>query len=79
VDGSWLYLYEQGATKSDHAVVSFTSGDVAGQVTEFRKNGVSFEEYDKPDPGTVNGIATMWKIKAWFKDSEGNILALSNL
>lgn len=79
-EGSWLYLYERGTTKADHTVASFTADDVAGQIAELRKNGVSFEEYDTPDLKTVNGIATMGEIKtAWFKDSKGNILAPTNL
>jgi hypothetical protein len=39
---------------------------------------VVFEEYDFPGLKTVNGIATGGGAKtAWFKDSEGNILAVS--
>jgi len=38
---------------------------------------VKFEEYDTPGMKTVNGIATAGGAKAaWFKDSEGNTLAL---
>ena len=37
-----------------------------------------FEEYDMPGIKTVNSIATAGGAKtAWFKDSEGNILAVS--
>jgi hypothetical protein len=36
-----------------------------------------FEEYDMPGIKTVNGIVTAGGNRAaWFKDSEGNILAL---
>ena len=36
-----------------------------------------FEEYDVPGMKTVNGIATGGDARAaWFKDSEGNILAV---
>jgi hypothetical protein len=39
---------------------------------------VVFEEYDMPGIKTVNSIATAGGAKtAWFKDSEGNILAIS--
>jgi hypothetical protein len=39
---------------------------------------VVFEEYDMPGIKTVNSIATADSAKAaWFKDSEGNILAVS--
>ena len=36
-----------------------------------------FEEYDTPGMKTVNGIFTGGGAKtAWFKDTEGNILAI---
>ena len=45
---------------------------------ELRGKGVKFEEYDFPGLKTVNGIATTGDIKTgWFRDSEGNILAIS--
>jgi hypothetical protein len=35
------------------------------------------EEYDAPDMKTENGIMAKGNIKsAWFKDTEGNIMAL---
>ena len=38
---------------------------------------MKFEEYDFPGLKTVNGVATSGDGKAaWFKDSEGNIMAL---
>jgi catechol 2,3-dioxygenase-like lactoylglutathione lyase family enzyme len=77
-----LYVYKRGATKADHTVVSFTVEDVEAQVSELKEKGIVFEEYDIPEMGlkTVNGIAEMGEMKgAWFKDTEGNILALSNM
>jgi hypothetical protein len=42
-----------------------------------RSKGVIFEEYDYPDFKTVNGVAQMGTERvAWFKDSEGNIIAI---
>ena len=39
--------------------------------------GVKFEEYDMPGLKTVDGIANAGGAKAaWFKDTEGNILAI---
>ena len=47
--------------------------DVEKEVAELKARGVRFEEY----PGTKDGIMTAGGAKAaWFKDSEGNILAL---
>jgi catechol 2,3-dioxygenase-like lactoylglutathione lyase family enzyme len=51
--------------------------DVEREVAELRSKGVVFEEYDTPGMKTKNGIATGGGAKAaWFKDTEGNILAI---
>jgi len=51
--------------------------DVEREVAELKSRGVTFEEYDMPGLKTRNGIATAGGAKtAWFKDTEGNILAL---
>ena len=53
-------------------------GDVESEVAQLKAKGVKFEEYDMPGIKTVNGIATGGGAKtAWFKDTEGNILAVS--
>jgi hypothetical protein len=45
---------------------------------ELRARGVVFEDYDIPGLKTENGIATAkWGKAAWFLDSEGNILNIS--
>ena len=50
--------------------------NVEAEVAELKSRGVVFEKYDLP--GTdANGITTAGGVKAaWFKDSEGNILAI---
>jgi len=49
-------------------------------VDELRSRGVVFEEYDFPGLRTDNGIAAMdGERAAWFVDSEGNILSISEL
>ena len=51
--------------------------DVEREVAELKARGVTFEEYDVPGLKTVNGIATGGGAKtAWFRDTEGNILAV---
>lgn len=51
--------------------------DVEREVAELKKRGVVFENYDEPNMKTVNGIMTAGGAKAaWFKDSEGNTLAI---
>jgi len=51
--------------------------DIEREVAELRKRGVEFESYDMPGATSENGIVTAGGAKAaWFKDSEGNIMAL---
>jgi len=52
--------------------------DVMAEVAVLKSRGVKFEDYDMPGLKTVDGIATGGGAKtAWFKDTEGNILAVS--
>jgi hypothetical protein len=45
---------------------------------ELRGRGVVFEEYDQPGLKTENGVFTDdWGKSAWFLDSEGNILNIT--
>lgn len=83
---SRLYLYQRGATKADHTVAEFEVDDIESEVNELRNKGVKFEDYDLPEMGikTTNGIASMnangGEIRvAWFKDTEGNILAMEQM
>lgn len=81
-EGTKIYIYQRGATKADHTVASFSVKDVEATVKELRAKGVVFEELDLPSMGlkTVDGVATMGETKAaWFKDTEGNILGISNM
>jgi hypothetical protein len=78
--GTKLYIYQRGATKADHTVAGFAVADVEAEVKELKARGVVFEEVEAPGFKTVDGIATMNGMKAaWFKDTEGNILAISDI
>jgi predicted enzyme related to lactoylglutathione lyase len=51
--------------------------DVEREVAELQARGVQLEHYDVPGSETIEGIATAGGAKtAWFKDTEGNILAV---
>ena len=53
--------------------------DIEREVAELKARGVTFEEYDLPGMTFRDGIAVGEGGKpeaAWFKDTEGNILAL---
>jgi len=52
--------------------------DVEAEVAELKARGVKFEEYKFPGLTMINNILTGGGAKtAWFKDTEGNILAIS--
>ena len=77
--GSWVFMYPSAGAGTSRASTAFWAvDDVAAEVAELKARGVVFEEYDMPGIKTVNSIATAGGSKtAWFKDSEGNILAIS--
>ncbi len=78
-DGSWVFMYPSAGAGTSRASTAFWAvDDVIAEVAALRKKGVVFEEYDMPGLKTVNGIATGGGAKtAWFRDTEGNILAIS--
>jgi catechol 2,3-dioxygenase-like lactoylglutathione lyase family enzyme len=79
-EGTILYIYQRAATKADHTAASFTVKEVEATVKELKAKGVVFENIDTPSFKTVDGIFTMGDIKgAWFKDTEGNTLAVTNM
>lgn len=80
--GTMLYLYErEGGTKADHTVAGWLVEDLEKTVKELRENGVVFEQYDMPGLKTdERGIAEAGGARsAWFKDTEGNILAITEM
>ncbi|UCC60542.1 MAG: VOC family protein [Dehalococcoidia bacterium] len=78
--GTRIYVYQRGATKADHTAASFTVADVEAEVKELKAKGVVFEDFDVGGFKTVDGIATVDGMKAaWFKDTEGNILAITSM
>lgn len=78
--GTGFQLYEtQFAGKAPNTLMAFTSDDIDDDVQALRARGVVFEDYDFPGLKTVGGIATLGAYHgAWFKDSEGNILAIGD-
>jgi catechol 2,3-dioxygenase-like lactoylglutathione lyase family enzyme len=75
--GTACFLYPTPVAGTSLASQAFWQvEDVEREVAELKARGVTFEKYDMP--GTdADGITTAGGAKAaWFKDSEGNILAL---
>lgn len=58
--------------------MEWTVDDVEEEVTELKGRGVSFDTFEMEGIEWSGDIATMGDSKAaWFKDSEGNILAIT--
>jgi catechol 2,3-dioxygenase-like lactoylglutathione lyase family enzyme len=77
--GSTILVY-----KSDHAgtneatAVTWNVDDVDREVADLKAKGVTFEHYDFPDAkleGDVHVFQGNLR-NAWFKDPDGNILAI---
>jgi catechol 2,3-dioxygenase-like lactoylglutathione lyase family enzyme len=83
---SYFALFQSaGAASGQHTQMAWEVEDIEATVEELRRRGVVFEEYDLPGLKTVNGIAEIagnYPSKgvaekgAWFRDSEGNLLAI---
>jgi predicted enzyme related to lactoylglutathione lyase len=51
--------------------------DVDKEIAELKARGVAFEDYDMPGEKSPSGAISAGGAKAaWFKDTEGNILAI---
>jgi predicted enzyme related to lactoylglutathione lyase len=80
--GALLYLYErEDGTKADHTVAGWLVEDLEKTMAELRERGVVFEQVDVPGLKTdERGIAEGGGGRSpWFKDTEGNILAITEL
>ena len=73
-----LMVYETGAELGGATKATFVVKDLAREMTNLKNHGVVFEELDLPNIKTVNGVVEDEHGKAaWFKDLEGNWIALS--
>jgi len=76
--GTACFMYvspNAGTSKASQAF--WEVDDVEREVAELKGRGVNFEEYDMPGLKTKGGIAAGGGAKtAWFKDTEGNIMAV---
>jgi predicted enzyme related to lactoylglutathione lyase len=79
-DGTFLVVFERpDPPKAENTVASFLVDDAESTIKSLKDRGVVFEEYDFPGLKTVDGIATIGEFKGgWFKDPDGNILAVTS-
>jgi predicted enzyme related to lactoylglutathione lyase len=79
--GTSVFVYPSASAGTNQATAAeFRVKDVEAEKKELESKGVTFENYDIPGVKTVNGIATFpdgGGKGAWFKDTENNILAVS--
>jgi Glyoxalase/Bleomycin resistance protein/Dioxygenase superfamily len=76
-----VYPSPENAGKSGATLAAWGTDDVDGTVDELSSKGVQFEQYDM-DPIKTNekGIADVGgELIAWFKDPDGNTLAVGLL
>jgi predicted enzyme related to lactoylglutathione lyase len=75
-EGTACFLYPTPNAGTSRASQAFWQvDDIEREVSDLKAKGVKFENYDMP--GMKDGIASSNGTKAaWFKDTEGNILAL---
>ena len=84
--GEFSLYQSSGSASGEHTQMAWEVDDIEAAVEELRSRGVAFEEYNLPGLTTVNGIADVagnypskggaGERAAWFKDSEGNLLAI---
>jgi predicted enzyme related to lactoylglutathione lyase len=76
--GTAAFLYQTPNAGTSKASQAFWSvADVDSEITALKARGVVFENYDIPGERSAAGAITEGGAKAaWFKDSEGNIMAV---
>ena len=80
-DGFFQLYPSSNAGTAEHTIGGWIVDEIESVVARLRDRGVVFEEYDVPGLRTVGGIADLAGVEraAWFRDSEGNILSISQL
>ena len=75
--GTSCFLYPTPNAGTSQASQAFWEvADIESEVAELKKRGVAFEDYKMPGQD-ANGILNEGGAKAaWFKDTEGNIMAV---
>ena len=81
-DGTWFILTtSQYAGTAKNTAAGFTVKEIESVMDDLRERGVAFLEYDMGEMGkTQDGLMAFGDYKvAWLKDSEGNIIELSQV
>jgi hypothetical protein len=74
-----IYQSQFAGTNEATAATWEVGGDIETVVQDLKAKGVTFEHYDMPGMTRKGDVHVAGKHKAaWFKDPDGNILALVN-
>ena len=78
---TWLYVYATpSAGTAKNTIAGWEVKDIESVMADLRARGVVFEQYDLGEVPMADGLADFGVAKAaWFKDSEGNILELTEV
>jgi len=78
-DTTFLLFPSMGKASGDHTQLGLDVEDIKATADELKSRGVTLEEYDYPDFKTNQGIVDLpdGSQGAWFKDTEGNLIALA--
>jgi catechol 2,3-dioxygenase-like lactoylglutathione lyase family enzyme len=85
-NGFFSLFQSSGKASGNHTQMAWEVEDIVSAVELLQSRGVVFEEYDMPGLKTNHGIAKVTgnypssraegEKGAWFRDSEGNLLAI---
>jgi predicted enzyme related to lactoylglutathione lyase len=78
-DTTFLVFPSTGKASGDHTQLGLDVDDIKSAADELKRKGIKLEEYDYPDFKTEDGIVDLpdGSRGAWFKDPEGNLIALA--
>jgi predicted enzyme related to lactoylglutathione lyase len=70
-----------GKASGTHTQMALDVDDVEETARELKSKGVKLEEYDMPDFKSRDGLVDLpdGTKGAWFKDTEGNLIAIGSL
>jgi catechol 2,3-dioxygenase-like lactoylglutathione lyase family enzyme len=76
--GTKVHVYPSESAGGGRTTIAWWEvDDIEATVDELTANGVSFEQYGEPFNTDAKGIARLGSLAAaWFKDPDGNILAI---
>jgi len=84
--GEFALFESAGQPSGEHTQIAFEVDDLDAVVADLQARGLVFESYEVPGLTTVGGIADIdgnypskgsAERAAWFRDSEGNLLGIS--